>query len=37
MKEILIALVSIFIIIVLLFIVCACMIAKEYEDETRKK
>ena len=37
MKEILIALISIFIIIILLFIICACMIAHDCENEMRKK
>ena len=36
MKEILIAPVSIFIIIFLLFVICACMIVKEYDDNDRR-
>lgn len=35
MKEILIALISIFIIIVLLFIICACMLAKTADERGR--
>ena len=36
MKEVLVALIGVFIIVILLFIICACMIAKEYDDNDKK-
>lgn len=37
LESILVALISLIIIVILLFVICACMIAKECDEEMRNK